>query len=60
VPQNKLSDQFKPLGLTNAEIDQLTAFVENGLYDDNLQRDVPAGQCFPNADAQAREVMGCN
>jgi hypothetical protein len=21
---------------------------------------LPTGQCFPNADAQAREVMGCN
>lgn len=64
VPQNKLSDQFKPLGLSDAEIDQLTDFVENGLYDDNLERYVPdalpTGQCFPDADPQAKEDMGCN
>ena len=64
VPQNRLSDQFVPLGLTDSEVDLLTDFVENGLYDDNLERFVPevlpTGQCFPVADAQAREDMDCN
>ncbi len=64
VPEDKLSDQFTPLGLTDIEIDQLTAFVENGLYDNNLDRYVPeslpTGQCFPNADPKSREDMGCN
>lgn len=59
-----MSDQFKSLGISDTEIDQLTAFVENGLYDDNLDRympdALPNGQCFPNADTQAREDKGCN
>ena len=64
VPQNRISEQFVPLGLTNEEVEQLTAFVEDGLYDDNLERYVPetlpSGQCFPVADTQAREDMGCD
>ena len=64
VPENRISDQFVPLGLTEEEIDQLVAFVENGLYDDNLNRYVPeslpTGQCFPNADAASKSDMGCD
>ena len=64
VPQHRISDQFEPLNLTAEEIDQLTVFVENGLYDDHLDRFVPeslpTGLCFPVADAQAKQDMGCN
>ncbi len=64
VPESNLSDEFKPLGLTAEEINQLTSFIENGLYDDNLERYVPeslpTGQCFPVADPAAREDLGCN
>lgn len=64
VPQNNISEQFVPLQLTDTEIDLLVAFVEEGLYDNNLQRYVPeslpSGQCFPVADTKAREDMGCN
>jgi len=64
VPEMRLSDQFKPLGLSDEEIDQLTAFIENGLYDDNLDRYVPetlpTGLCFPVADTQSKIDMGCN
>ncbi len=64
VPINSLSDQFIPLGLSEEEIDQLVAFIENGLYDANLERYVPdslpTGQCFPNADAESKVDMGCN
>jgi len=64
VPQNNISDQFKPLGLSNLEVDQITAFVENGLYDNNLERFVPeslpTGQCFPDADPQAKIDMDCD
>lgn len=64
VPQDKLSAEFSALGLSEVEIDQLTAFVENSLYDNNLIRYVPeslpTGQCFPVADAQSKEDMGCN
>lgn len=64
VLENRLSDQFAPLGLTVEEIDQLTVFVENGLYDANLDRFVPeslpTGQCFPNADAASKADIGCD
>jgi cytochrome c peroxidase len=64
VPANKLSSEFTPLGLSEEEIDHLTAFVENGLYDDNLVRYVPeslpTGNCFPVADDQSKIDMGCN
>ena len=59
-----LSPLFVPLGLNEIEIQQLTAFVENSLYDPNLERYVPeilpTGNCFPNADIQSKEDMGCN
>ncbi|QLG44618.1 cytochrome-c peroxidase [Costertonia aggregata] len=64
VPSDKLSPLFIPLGLSTEEIQQLTSFVENSLYDDNLQRfapeSLPTGQCFPNADAQSKIDMDCN
>ncbi len=63
VPQNQLSAHFQPLGLTDSEIDALVAFVEDGLYDPDLQRYVPthikSGQCFPNNDRQSRIDLGC-
>lgn len=59
-----LSTMFVPLNLTEAEVADLTAFVENGLYDANLARYVPAslpsGNCFPVNDAQARIDLGCD
>ena len=65
VPVDKLSPLFKPLGLNNEEIEQLTAFVENALYDGNLSRYVPeltpmGSTCFPNADEQSKADMGCD
>ncbi|NHF58431.1 cytochrome-c peroxidase [Flavobacteriaceae bacterium TP-CH-4] len=64
VPANKLSPFFAPLNLSETEIDQLTAFVEKGLYDPNLHRYVPeslpTGNCFPVADDQAKADLGCN
>ncbi len=64
VPQSNLSDQFQPLGLTLTEIAQLTVFIENGLFDANLERYVPeslpTGHCFPVADTKAREDLGCD
>ncbi|MBC3756880.1 cytochrome-c peroxidase [Hyunsoonleella sp. SJ7] len=63
VPSNKLSLQFQPLNLTEDEIDLLTSFVENALYDANLKRyqpeSLPTGSCFPNADTQSSMDMGC-
>lgn len=64
VPANQLAQQFEPLDLTEDEIDQLTLFLENALYDANLARYVPkstpAGSiCFPNADTQSQQDLGC-
>lgn len=63
VQPRDLSGKFKPLGLTDEEIDQITAFVENGLHDPNLIRYVPnqlpSGNCFPNADEQSKQDLGC-
>jgi cytochrome c peroxidase len=64
VPQSQLSPWFKPLGLTDAEISDLVAFIEDGLHDPNLYRYVPSalpsGFCFPNNDPQSRLDRGCN
>jgi cytochrome c peroxidase len=63
VPEENLDAEFIPLGLTDAEIIQLTNFVEISLYDANLGRFVPeslpTGACFPNADEQSRADMDC-
>ena len=64
VPASQISGFFRPLGLTEAEIDDLVEFLENGLFDPNLQRYAPtstaSGNCFPNNDALSQIEMGCN
>ena len=64
VPTGKISPLHKPLNLTEDEILALTDFIENGLYDPNLTRYVPSSLpsnlCFPFADAQAKQDMGCD
>lgn len=64
VPAGQLADEFVPLGLTDEEINALTAFLQNGLYDPDLERYLPAslpsGLCFPNNDDRSRREMGCN
>ena len=64
VPSNTLSALFVPLNLTETEINQITIFIENALYDDNLQRYVPeslpSGNCFPNADYMSSSDLGCD
>ncbi|MDH3648360.1 MAG: cytochrome-c peroxidase [Saprospiraceae bacterium] len=64
VPSDQISGNFYPLGLTQQEIQQITDFVENALYDDNLIRYepnvLPSGLCFPNNDDRSREDRGCN
>lgn len=64
VPAEQLDDAFRPLGLTEVEIDRLTAFIETGLHDPALDRYVPgslpSGQCFPNHDETSRFDLGCN
>jgi cytochrome c peroxidase len=64
VPASQLAPQFQPLNLTAAEVDDLVAFVENGLYDPQLSRylptSLPSGNCFPNNDPGTRADLGCN
>lgn len=63
VPEGQLADGFKPLGLSETEIDQLTDFIENGLYDRFLDRyvpsELPSGKCFPNSDEMSMSDLGC-
>jgi cytochrome c peroxidase len=59
-----LAAEFRPLNLTDAQIDDLTAFIENALRDPNLGRYEPigilSGNCFPNNDEQSKYDLGCN
>lgn len=69
IPQNKnvysprISNLFVPLKLSAEEIEQITDFIENGLYDANLDRyepqTLPSGYCFPNNDDVSRKELGC-
>lgn len=63
VPAGQIAAQFRPLGLTEQEIADLVEFLENGLYDPNLERYAPvqtlSGNCFPNNDPLSRVEMGC-
>lgn len=63
VPVSQLDPRFKPLGLTDSEIDALDQFISKSLRDNNLRRYVPqalpSGLCFPNADMQSRIDMDC-
>ncbi|NNM18389.1 MAG: cytochrome-c peroxidase [Croceitalea sp.] len=64
VPLSNISPSFRPLGLSLDEINMLSTFIENALYDDQLERYVPIStpmqSCFPNADSQSKEDMGCD
>ncbi|KAA3624176.1 MAG: hypothetical protein DWQ02_23415 [Bacteroidetes bacterium] len=68
IPENERVDRnisplFHPLNLTTIEIQQLVAFLADGLRDPDLDRYVPdavlSGNCFPNNDPISREIMGC-
>lgn len=63
VPQSALSESFGGLGLSEAQMDDLTAFLTTALRDPNLDRYVPdavnSGFCFPANDLPAREDLGC-
>jgi len=64
VPESQLDPSFIPLGLSEDEIKDLTAFIEISLHDDRLDRyvpdDLPTGNCFPNADAASSIDLDCN
>lgn len=63
VPTSQLAEAFVPLQLTQSEIDDITEFLYNGLYDPNLARydptSLPSGACFPNNDPQTKADLGC-
>jgi cytochrome c peroxidase len=63
VPASQLAAEFQPLGLTSEEIGDIVAFIENALYDANLERylpnALPSGNCFPVNDPQSQEDLGC-
>lgn len=64
VPDSYLAEEFKPLNLSQEEIDDLTAFLTNALRDPNLMRYQPlsvrSGHCIPNNDEQSKLDLGCN
>ena len=63
VPASQVSSLLHPLNLTKEELDDLEAFVAEGLRDPNLQRYVPesvlSGFCFPNNDPISQKEMNC-
>ncbi|MCB0661210.1 MAG: hypothetical protein KDC24_00610 [Saprospiraceae bacterium] len=64
VPVSQISHRFTRLDLTEQEIDDLTEFLKNGLYDPDLDRYVPpfilSGNCYPNNDPMSKVHLGCN
>lgn len=63
VPKANIAPQFHPLYLTDKEVDDLTEFLENALFDPNMNRYspmvLPSGNCFPNSDEMSKIDMGC-
>jgi cytochrome c peroxidase len=63
VPITRITPLFRPLHLTDAEIEDLVEFLENGLYDPDLTRYSPdhilSGNCFPNNDPPSQVDLGC-
>ncbi len=63
VPVEQIARQFKPLNLTDQQVEDLTVFLETGLRDPNLNRYVPerilSGFCFPNNDLFSQIELGC-
>ncbi|MCR9287177.1 MAG: c-type cytochrome [Bacteroidetes bacterium] len=63
VPQENIAAFFRPLNLTDEEIDDLVKFLAEGLYDRNVDRYAPeevlSGNCFPNNDLLSRIESGC-
>ncbi|MEM9919686.1 MAG: cytochrome c peroxidase [Bacteroidota bacterium] len=63
VPDDQIARQFKPLNMTEEEIDDLVEFLENGLYDETIQdympKEILSGNCFPNNDPFSKNDLGC-
>jgi len=63
VPTTQLASEFTPQNLSEDQIDDLVAFLENGLNDNDLFRYQPSsvgsGNCIPNNDDISRMDIGC-
>ncbi len=63
VDKSRISPYFTPLNLSESEVKDLTAFLENGLHDPHLDRYKPkrvlSGNCFPNNDPISRVDLDC-
>ncbi|HEX5625290.1 MAG TPA: cytochrome c peroxidase [Saprospiraceae bacterium] len=64
VPSSQISGFFKPLQLNEQEINDLTEFLENGLFDPTLEKHVPdrvlSFMCFPDNDEKSKKDLNCN
>ncbi|MFK7809469.1 MAG: cytochrome-c peroxidase [Saprospiraceae bacterium] len=64
VPEAQLAEGFKPLNLTEEEIDDLVVFLTKSLRDNNLMRYQPestlSGGCIPVNDEMGSIDLGCN
>ncbi len=63
IPTDLVPSRFRPLDLTEQEINDLAVFVTESLYDPDLDRysvdELPSGNCTPANDPQARIDLGC-
>ena len=63
LPEGRLINRFKPLELTEPEIEDLVVFLTEALHDPDLRRYVPdalpSGNCTPANDPLARQDLGC-
>ena len=63
VPNSQISELFERVNLTEQEVNQLTDFIENGLYDPKVDRFVPefvlSGNCYPNNDPMSKIHLDC-
>lgn len=63
IPRTTVTPLFHPLELSEDEISDLVEFLENGLFDPNMERYAPqftmSGNCFPDNDPQSQTDLGC-
>lgn len=63
VQSTDLDYRFTPLDLTEEEVSNLVAFLEDGLHDPDLMRyvptELPSGLCVTNNDEQSQVDLGC-
>lgn len=63
VPTDQISTYFRKLYLSDQEVDDLTVFIRDALYDPGMHRYVPesvlSGNCIPNNDIFSQVDLGC-